>query len=264
MNRREFTGSLFGLPFLFQEIDAPAWYAKALSKMRELGRWGLVMVAPDDPKERVAFGRSIYALTELEDEGADAQDLLLETVPIVMTQELANRWLPGPGNRILLAPDGKVLARDTVSKEAYAPAAFAAAFRPFIHGANNERLRERAAALETPEARAALKRLAIHEQRVDAVLELAKHVEKMTPVLARESLEAENEQVRKLSRVVLRRHFADLPPETPGATLPYGSHLGKFVSSCGHYAPEGEGPRIGCGMARAPKRSGKFITFLAK
>jgi hypothetical protein len=267
MNRREFTGTLFGLPFLFQEraADYPVWYAQALARMRQLGRWGLVMVAPEGEEERVAFGRSIYALTELEDDGAEAQALLCETVPIVMTAALAARWLPGAGNRILLAPDGAVRARDVVAPAAYAtPAAFAQAFRPFVHGPGNARLRERAAALETPEVQAALRRLST-DARLAAVLELGRSAEQLTPVLARAALEAESEEIRKSARLILRRHFAALPRESPGATLPYGSHLGKFHYSCGHYVPEdSDGPRIGCGMGRAPKRSGKFITFLAK
>jgi hypothetical protein len=265
MNRREFTGALFGLPFLFQEraVDYPAWYARALARMRELGRCGLVMVAPEGAKERVDFGRSIYALTELEDDGADAQTLLCETVPIVMTAALAKRWLPGEGNRILLAPDGQVLARDVVAPAAYAsPAAFAASFRLFVHGPRDERLHARAAALETPEVQALLRKLASPDERIGAVLELGRSAEKLTPVLARAALEVED--AGKQARLILRRHFATLPKETPGATLPYGSHMGKFYNSCGHYVPAESENVMACGMARAPRRSGKFITLLAE
>lgn len=276
IDRRAFLAQAAAAPLVFgladlaaQEAKEPPWLAEALGRMKRTGRWGVVIVAPPGDRERRRLGRALYALTELDDEDHEAHRIFCEAVVIAMTPEAAAGRFPRGANRVLLGPDGAVLASGTVEPALFEdPAKFAESFEPFVHGEKRARLVERAEAIEKglPEdARKALGSLGAEsaEERLQAVLVLSRRVESITPCLVRLELLGRGAEERRQARLLLLRYFATFPAESFGSRLPYGSYMPKLASSCGHWVLEGE-PQMGCGMGRVPKKSGRFVLFLGK
>lgn len=269
--------AVFGLRYLLgqEKAEAPAgepeWLGQALRRMRETGRWGVVIVAPPDEDARRGLGAGLYALTELDDEDVEAHDLFCQAVFVVLSGPQARSHFPKvPGaDRILLGPGGNPIAWDTAGFEVYADSAkFTGSFRPFIHGPEGSRLKERAKAIEEalPEAlKKAARELGADsvEERSRAAVLLTRDVEKITPYLGYLQREGATEEVRSQAKLLLRRYFATLPGESFGNRLPYGCYLRKFVGSCSCYVPEDE-LTMQCGLGRVSKRSRKFVSFLAK
>lgn len=251
MDRREFLVYGSALPLLrFAQED------QARARMKATGRWGVVIAAPEDPKQRVRLGMSLYNMAEFEEEYGVAHEILAQIVLIATTRKSAF-------NRTLLSPAGEKLAEDVVPLDVYdKPEAFAASFKAFVHGAERERLKARAREMEAG-FDAALKKavadLRTPEGRIAGAVELTRRVESLTPYLGWLAEDGVAE-----ARMILRRYFATLPAETPGARLPFGCVLGKFLDSCGYYVPADQKEMIACGMARVVRRAGKFISFLGK
>jgi hypothetical protein len=182
---------IFGLRELFAQEAAsgtPGWFQKALQRMKETGRCGVVIVAPDQikiaPKKldekllkqlegkeelrarleelycyqdvakadasRRLLGSTLWILAN-EDFPA-AHELLCEAVFICVTSEIADRTVRKTGdkrNRFLLDPVGHLLAADSVEAAVLEnPEKFAPSFAPFLHGEGDVRLRERATAIQ--------------------------------------------------------------------------------------------------------------------
>ncbi len=43
----------------------PTWLVDALARMKETGRWGVVLAVPAGPQERFQFGQALWALAGL-------------------------------------------------------------------------------------------------------------------------------------------------------------------------------------------------------
>lgn len=279
ITRRAFLGRAAAVPWVFglAELGAqekkggePAWLAEALGRMKETGRFGVVLVVPAGPEEQDRLGRALYALTELDDEDVEAHEIFCEAVVLCMTAESAARRfgeLKGSSNRFLLSPEGGRLAADRVEPALFADSTkFAASFRLFLHGPANERLRGQAEAIGKrlpEELRRAVARLGSEsaEERVEASCRIVRSIDGMIPLLVHAAVEGKDPEVARRARHLIRMYFSGTQEGAPGVRLPYGSTLPKFVNSCGSYVLEG-GMSIGCGMARTPKRSGKFLRFL--
>jgi hypothetical protein len=251
----------------------PEWLKAAFRRMKESGRWGLILVAPDGKDDRIGLGRSLYDLAEFEDDAPSGRELLAQVVLITVTAAHATARFPTPGakaNRILLSPEGALLAADAVSLDVYkTSASFTSAFKDFIYGPAHERLKVRAQEMaigfsEEQRQSAAKLQSTDLDERVAGAIGLTKHVESMAPYLGFLAELGATEEGRREARLLLRRYHGTLKPETPGARLPYGCTLGKFTTSCGWYVPEDQEVTIACGMARVIRRTGKFISFVAR
>jgi hypothetical protein len=262
---------VWGLRELEAQDPAPAWLDEARARMKSTGRWGVVIVAPNGEKERRAFGEALYALTELDDEDLEAHEIFSEAVVIATTSGIARaRWPEAErANRILLSPEGKVLASDRVDAAVCSVSSrFGPSFARFIHGEDGSRLAERAGEIlkAAPAAlREAVERLDADEpeQRIQASLALTRAVESITPLLVHLARAGRSAEQRGQARLLVLRYFATFPSETVGGRLPYGTCMPKLVGSCGSWVLEGE-PALGCGLGRVPRKSGRFLAFLAR
>jgi hypothetical protein len=268
LKRRTFlaTPLVFGLrDLLAQESSKPEWFQAALQRMKETGRLGVVLVAPDGREPQRRLGSALWILAN--EEHPEAHELFGEAVFVCVTADLAGRTVKGSGNRVLLDPDGKRIAQDTVEPELFEdPRRFVGSFRPFLRGESNERLRERAEAIEKglpDEVRAALRNLDAEDpaEREKAAKVAGRSADRMVPYLTWISLTAASLERRGRAKDLLRRQFEAAPEDKPGARLPYGTTLPRFVGSCAGLRAEDEGvPK--CGLSEAPIRARKFIRFL--
>lgn len=285
LDRRAFLLAGSALPFVYGCDDLfaagsqedvskdPEWLTAALKRMKDTGRWGLVVVAPDDPQERVALGRYLYDLAEFDDEYAVAHEVLAQAVLITVTTRRAAARFPAAqngANRLLLSSDGTLLASDAIPLDAYkSPDGFAGSFKAFIHGPDRVRLKETARRMESafpPAVKDAVDKLRSDDvdARIEGAVALADRVPSMTPYIGYLAELGRTEEARREARLMLWRHHASLKPETPGAKLPYGCSLGKFEGSCSSWVPAEVEVRIACGMGRVKRMTGKFISFLLK
>jgi hypothetical protein len=272
MDRRTFLAQtaavplIFGLPLLFGQEPAPGmpeWYEAALKRMKELGRYGVAIVAPDllavaDPTQadapRRRLGTTLWTLAHEEYPAAHA--LFSEAVFICLTSDIADRTVRKAGdarNRFLLSPDGDLLSADKVDAAAMENLElFVSSFAPFLHGEGNSRLKERSEAIQKrfdAEVEKAFSQLGADsaDDRESATAILSRRAESLTPYLAWLSISAPDFEKRGRAKDLLAAYY------TAGPRLPYGSYLPEVLDSC-----------RGCGMGRVPENSRKFIRFLLK
>ena len=269
LDRRTFLGAAAAVPILYgleafqadpsKGADAPAWLDQALARMKETGRWGVVLMLPEAPQPRFKLGQALWAIAAFENEDFDAHRLLCEAVFVVVLPELARRRFEAKEGitRILLSPEGRPIVSDkeplTVVGDGVA---FAASFGRFIHGEGNERLVERADALEqamAPEVKAAFAKLGsdTDEDRLLAARVLVRKVEAIAPCLVRLAETSDVPRRRQQAKNLLSSYFGSLKPDAAGAKIPYG------CSGPHHYDPCRT-----CGMAMIPERSRMFVRFL--
>jgi hypothetical protein len=266
LTRRTFLIGSAAVPLIYglKELTAggqdadPAWIADALARMKQTGRWGLVLVLPADPMARFRFGQQLWALTAFPNEDLEAHALFCEVVVVVMTSELARKHfaVAAASTRVLLSHEGKVLESDSEPVLLDRPKEFAASYKSFVHGEGSKRLTGRAAEVEKalpPELQAALAKLGSEsaDEQAAAKLTLARHVEKVTLPLAVLAEAASAELTRKRAFNLLTGHYAALNVKEPGAKLPYGA------SGPHHYSP-----CPSCGLGCLPPRSQMFLRFL--
>lgn len=264
IGRRAFlaTPLVFGLRELLAQDTKwePDWYRKARERMRQTGRYGVVIVVPDGLPEREKLGNALQNL--LEDPAEGLRELFCEAVFVCVTSEVARACLREPGerhNRFLLDPAGKRLAADTVDPAVFLESQkFLKSFLPLVHGGRGERLRDRAAAiratLEDP-LKKALTRLDAEtvDERDEAAALVQKHAETILPLLVETRVTTANEEVRARCRAILQKHFESAA--VPGPRLPYGARLEEPVvkDNC---------PACGLVVIRTEPR--KLLRFLTK
>jgi hypothetical protein len=264
-NRRTFLGQAAAVPLIFglaepqDSKDAePKWFATALARMKETGRWGLGIVLEPDLQQFI-WGQGLWALTAFPDEDVDAHEIFCESVVMILTPEFVRKRfsLEGKVHRVLLSPDGKWIASGEVEPMLVRDSAgFAESFREFLHGARNERLIQRAKAFEagfSGEVKRAVDDLGSEsvEERTAAAATLARRVEAMTPYLAWLEHVADGARRRRAARNLLSSYFASLQADAAGSKLPYG------CTGPHHYDP-----CPSCGMGRRPPRSSMMLRFL--
>ncbi len=263
--RRTFLAGLAAAPLVYglrevlggPEEEHPEWLEAGLKRMKASGRWGVVLVLPP-PKDRFTFGQALWALTAFPETDHEAHRIFCEAVFFVMLPELAAKHfaVPATTTRILLSPEGKVLASDAERVYEGDPNGFAEAFRPFLHGKDNRRLIDRAAELESrlsPELRAALDKLGSEsaEESLAARLVLGRNMESLTIVLANVAETSPVERARLRAGNLLTSYFASQDAKAPGGKVPFGASGPHYYDPC-----------RGCGMARISDRSRMFLGFL--
>ncbi len=281
MNRRTFLALGAGAPAVFgltevlafppgrQDDARPAWYSEALKRMKETGRCGVALVAPEGPGSLLEFGQALLERIEADD--ADVREMLFETVFICLTAAHAKALLPGEGNRLLLDPDGKRIAGDAVAIETLDDTRkFVDSFRAFVHGERGERLRDSVATLR--KGLSATEREEI-EKSIDALdtdaaapevatVLVSGKAERIASWLVCARLEAVHAQGRDRLRGLIAAAYAKR-----ASRLPFGTRLPKFRSICGHNTEVEEGedrPGPPCGMAESSKQGRRFIKVLIK
>ena len=267
MNRRSFLEQAAAVPLVFgltepvgqdSKDEEPKWYPTALARMKQTGRWGLGIVLQPDLVPFV-WGQGLWALTAFPDEDVDAHEIFCESVVMILAPEFVRKKfsLEGKIHRILLSPEGKAIASEEMDPTLVRDSMrFAESFRGFLHGPKNERLKERAKAIEAglPEE---LKRAGQSlesenvDERVAAAAALARKAETLTPYLAWLEHEGTPSRRQRAARNLLSSYFASLQQDAAGARLPYG------CSGPHHYDP-----CPSCGMGRRPPRSSMFLKFL--
>jgi hypothetical protein len=251
--------------------DKADWLAEALARMKTTNRWGVVIVPFDDPDFRVAQGRGLYAVTEVDEEDGEAHDLFCQAVFISLPAAVAKATFPEAegANRILLDPSGRPIFWDKAGLNEYVHQNFSGFFRDFIQGPDGARLVERAKAIEAGLSEE-LKRAAVDlgseltDARVAAAIALGREIETIAPYVAWLQRMGPTEGVRRQAKLILRRFFATFPAESAGRRLPYGTYFIRFTDSCGTCVPADSNRIIGCGMGYASKRTHKFVSFLPK
>lgn len=273
MDRRAFlaTPLVFGLEDLFaQEEKDPKvadWWPAALKAMKVTDRCAVVLVVPQQEHARHAAGLVLNRI--LADDPAAAHQLFAEAVFVCMVPALADGLVRTAGeteNRILLAPDGKRVAADTMGWPAVQKdgatvgnlAELVEGLRKFLHGEKGERLAEQAARVEKrlPDVlRDAIRELD-HEDfevRSKATAFVAKHAGDMIPYLLKLASTESSIERRWRAGAAVKKHFHAANPAAPGIRLPYGC------------APEREhfDPCPNCGLGFAPGGSRYFLRFLS-
>src|SRR6185503_4181549 len=92
LSRRSFLVGAAAAPLVYGLKDLsgalgdpePTWIADALARMKESGRWGVVLALPTPPQERFQFGQALWALTGLPNNGIEAHPLFCEAVFAVL------------------------------------------------------------------------------------------------------------------------------------------------------------------------------------
>lgn len=264
-NRRTFLGQAAAVPLVFGLADPqeskdaePRWYPTALARMKETGRWGLGIVLQPDLAPFV-WGQGLWALTAFPDEDVDAHEIFCESVVMILTPEFVRKRfsLDGKVHRILLSPDGKRIASGEMDPTLVRNSdRFADSFREFLHGPRNERLIERAKAIDAglpEELKQAAQKLDSEsiDERMPAAAALARKAETLTPYLAWLEHVCDGARRRRAARNLLSSYFASLQPDAPGSKLPFG------CTGPHHYDP-----CPSCGMGRRPPRSSMMLKFL--
>ncbi len=270
MDRRTFlaTPLVFGLRELFAQEARPAWVEAALRRMKETGRFGVLLVVPDADPLQIRWGAALSDLTRTE--VPLAREVLCEAVFICARRAVAGDLVaPGAHNRLLLSPEGKALESDTVAVETLEDAPrFAASFRKLLHGEGGERLCAQVSRLQgtiPEEVRALESDDPAERERASARLFAA--ADRLLPWLVAQRQSAASPEVRGRIAAVIDRVFLASPVEGFGPRLPYGARIPRFGGGCaGIEIPEGVEsiPAVPCGLAAVVSEPRKFLRFLSK
>jgi hypothetical protein len=268
-DRRTFLAQAATLPLIYgidvlsvqepKSSEEPAWLGQAMARMKETGRWGIVLVLPASPDVRGQLRHTLWAITAFDNEDLEAHRLFCEAVFMVMTPELARKRFDQKDavSRILLSPEGLEITSDKVDLSMVGdPVGFAASFSQFIHGDNNQRLIERARAMEkamAPEVKDAVSKLGSEseDERLQSAIVLIRKVEGITPFLVYVAETSNIPRRRIQAKNLLTSYFGSLRPDAAGSKVPFGCT-----------GPHHWDPCRSCGMGRVPERSRMFLRFL--
>ena len=158
MNRRAFLSIVASSPLVFglrellaqeprtEAKSVPEWYRAALKRMKETNRYGIVIVVPDDPKERERWGKALIdRYNEIESRFHEPFGVV---VLICLTSTLAEKLLEHDRKsapaRIDLRPDGRIAGKSELKIETLESSEkFGLAF-----SATDEQLKEQGPAIE--------------------------------------------------------------------------------------------------------------------
>jgi hypothetical protein len=281
MDRRTFLAGAAATPLVFgldrlgaAQTGRPEWYDAALRRMKEAGRFGVLIVVPDGDPAQQRWGMALWDLAQSEIPAV--REVLCEAVFITARFLVATTFALKPGdgrNRFLLDPSGKIVEADTISLESLEDGPrFAASFRKFVHGESDERLRAQAGKIDADlpaGVREAVARLDSDDlaEREAAEKTLREKVDAILPWLVERRQTASTPEAKGRIAAVIGRHFAGSDPKSFGPRLPYGARIPKIQHGCGvHEVPEGQDnvPTPPCGLAEVGREPRKFLRFLSK
>jgi hypothetical protein len=265
IDRRGFLKTLAGVPLVLglpsllrgqDKVDGPAWFGKALERMKKENKPGVVIAIPEDRPERFNLGIALARLIEQGDEGV--HEILCEAVFVCASAKLVRDAREGE-TVIVIDVDGRRVEGAKLDLKD-----FTKILQPLLHGEKNERLRERAGAIrkKTDEkVLAALKRIDSDsgDERDEATALLEKNAEGIVALLVFERLTAEEPERRARLRTVIKHHFETFDTKKPGPQLPYGTEL-RERTGCGD---DSDTP-VKCGMGSVPENGRKFLRFVTK
>ena len=288
MDRRTFLSIVAGSPLVFglremlaqeprtEVKSVPEWYAAALKRMKETNRYGIVIVLPEDPKEREKWGKALIDRYN-EFQSPDHEPFGV-VVLICLTKSLAGRLLKWdfddpkalfkPG-KFILAPDGRVKSWFPFDGESLGEArTFSFNFATPVYGAFSEdQLKAQAEKLEKtlPESiRKAADDLSGEKYDPEAGESLLEKADSILPWIVHKCHSAEAKvaeakpPVRVALRTVLAKYWISQSMVDADPCLPYGVKVEPVPVPA-------EDPCPPCGMAKVtPGRVRKFMSFFEK
>ena len=288
MDRRSFLSILAGSPFVFglREILAqdtgkpadakavPEWYQAALKRMKETNRYGVVVVVPDDPKEREKWGKAL--IDRYNEFHLDSHEPFGVVVLICLTKSLAAQLLKYDfndpkalftPNQFILAPDGRWKNSYRVEAEALEESSrFSFNFSTPAYGVfSGDQLKAQAEKIEKtlPEpVRKAAGELAGEKYVPEAGAALLEKADAILPWIIFKCREAEAKladvkpPIRVALRTVLTQYWRQQSLIDADPCLPFGVKVEALPD---------EDPCPPCGrMAIAPGKARNFLSFFEK
>jgi hypothetical protein len=276
IDRRAFLAAaplVFGLDrLLAQEPGRPAWIDAALKRMKDSGRFGLLLAVPEaDPLQKRA-GAALWSLTRSELQAV--RQLLAECVVVCSTRPDV-LGVPAGDERslFLLSLDGVLLEGVRL-----APAdledhdRFASAAETLLAGFRAKRAAEIEGGL-SPQLRRALDGLDAEDvqERQANCLTVAEQADRIAPLLAQRARTAATPEARGRAGQALVRLYDRAKEGTFGPRLPYGARVPRMrQAGCGGLAEWREGDpeeavAIKCGKAAVNADEVRlFLRFLAR
>jgi hypothetical protein len=268
MNRRAFLSIAAGAPLVFglrellAQESAPDFVTQALKRMKRTGRFGVFLILPDADADRQALGKNLLARMPIGSKaGRTGFELFCANVFVCLSADQAAKAglkakSDGPGLlRILLDPEGKTVAADSVALDVFAESpAFSKSFATFINGADGARLRDRALAIEkgfTDELKKSAEQIRSDgPESTQAMESLGASADSIAPWFAQKSLEKDGARFE----AVLWNYYMEQAAKDPEPSLPFGIKVERVVQV--------EDPCPGCGMAVFRRAHYKFLKFL--
>ena len=281
MDRRAFLSIVAGSPLIFglrellaQQAPAdakavPEWYRAALKRMKETHRYGIVIVLPDDPREREEWGKALIG--RYNEHSNYRHEPFGVVVFICLTRRLAKVLLDRDTtdrNVFVLGPDGRTVLRTVEpisSLKDWKP--FERAFTELAYGLRDARLKEQAREIEgrVPEAtRKAARELLGSKDSASAREVLFETADAFLPWIVNLCREAESKLPEvdgdppdpPALRWVVVEHWRRQSLLENDGSLPYGIKT--------ETTPEPD-PCPPCGMSVVgPGRARKFLSFYEK
>jgi len=283
--RRDFLAILAGSPFVFglKELVAqdaapekPDWFKAALKRMKETNRYGIVIVVPDDPKERERWGKALVdRYNEFDSEHHEPfGTVVLICVTSTVAPKVVNYDFKDPKpiftpNWFLLRPNGRVLIGAQLKSGVLEDQrSFKLSFTELAYGQRDELLADQAKSIEKglPESicKSADELLAVGKYDRKAAAVLLEKADETLPWIAWKCREAEAKDPsgeRKVpGRVGLRQVMVEFwrnqSMKEADPCLPYGVKV-EMLPAEDPCPPCGRGS-ISVGKAR------KFLSFYEK
>jgi len=278
INRRAFlrvastSPLVFGLGELFAQEsprqEAPSWWKGALSRMKELGRPGLVFIAPAEAGAREALAKAILDLLESED--SRAREIFCSAVVACFRPDVARACFAddaAPGRVLVLDPAGRVVGKyDLRLDELRDPLAFEGHFSKRLYGEGDARLSGPAELLRaklTDEEKSAFAELTAEDlaARERASGALTKRSETLMPLLVLERRSSKDPERAARIRRIIDARFGAADEKTPGPRLPFGTWIEPGYGGC---SAQEDGVAVQCGMGRLEGKGQRFLRFLEK
>ncbi|MAG56389.1 MAG: hypothetical protein CMJ83_08875 [Planctomycetes bacterium] len=301
MDRRSFIAAGVGAPLVFGftellsrestgDVDPrPTWLIKALAKMKEKGLPGVIFVVPESKEQKRLLAEALHAIgyedplvdwAHLDGREPEAvrsetrrlgRELSATTVLICLDRKRASLLFGTEGNRLLISPAGRTLARATVDEKKLEPG-FVQSTLQFAHGKRGEHLKDQVTALrarlpetrrtQIEEALAVLLKPGREDKLETSRRRLVDGVVELAPWLIQVRDATSNERFETRLQEVLRK----LPIVSP-SRLPFGTEDLEFRrGGCGSWVrattPAPTRLLVACGMAKTRPGHRRFLAFL--
>ena len=260
IDRRAFLAAaplVFGLDRLIaQEPGRPAWADAALRRMKDSGRFGLLIAVPAADPQQMRAGTALWALTRSE---LQSVRRLLAEVVLVCAVRPDVLGVRDERTFVLLSPDGRAIDGAGIGLDVLEDGErFAAAAEALLAGEG--RRADRAVDMGrrlSIELRLAIEGLDAEnpEERQANVLTVANEADRIAPLLAHLARTGRSPELRGRAAQALVRLYDRAKEDAFGPRLPYGARVPKMrQAGCGGLVEERDGDfdralAIKCGKA---------------